>query len=303
MLDKEAIRDAADITIVAEEIGVPIKYGGPKPLILCPCHNDQHFGSCYLKPNNTFKCYSCGAFGDVFTLVQKALNISFAEAVAVVAETCGGTKQFEMSEDEKSEVMERNGMLLSKGDQDFLGLRSEPVYTDIGWRDIGELEEDDERFASEAFDEDGRFIGYRLQKKVSGNPLLDLLKSSPDEYHELIDRYCDKRIKFFRNVISLATAPDLLRPERFFDMEDAPPEVVPVLTESYNHTVAYMQKILQVVSLQEIIEEISALIKRAQDISVRFGAGGAISKDDPADIERLTSLANSIWLQDALAPF
>lgn len=66
---------------------------------------------------------------------------------------------------------------------------------------------------------------------------------------------------------------------------------------------AYMQKILQVVSLQEIIEEISALIKRAQDISVRFGAGGAISKDEPADIERLTSLANSIWLQDALAPF
>lgn len=36
---------------------------------LCPFHADRHLGSFKIYPNGNFKCYSCGAHGDVSTLV------------------------------------------------------------------------------------------------------------------------------------------------------------------------------------------------------------------------------------------
>lgn len=303
MLDKEAIREAADIAVIAEEIGIPIKYEGSKPQILCPCHNDQHFGSCYLKSNNTFKCYSCGAYGDVFTLVQKALNISFAEAVATVAECCGGTRQFELSDEEKGAVAERNAMLLPMADQEFLGIHSEPVYVEAGWRDLDELEDDEKRNAITVFDSDNMPLGYCVQKKISSNPLLDLLNKDPEAYHDLIDTYCGNKIQKIRNLISIATTPDLLRPARFFGIENPAPEMEPVLTKLYEDARRRVNKILRYLPTQDYVEGLSRLIRKAQDISIRYGAGNAITKNEPADIERLTSLANSIWLEDPLAPF
>ena len=60
---------------VAKKLGIEV--GRHKAL--CPFHEDRH-PSLHFK-NNRFKCFACGASGDVIDLVQRYLNVEFKEAV------------------------------------------------------------------------------------------------------------------------------------------------------------------------------------------------------------------------------
>lgn len=46
----------------------------------CPFHNERTPSFC-LYPNNTWYCFSCSAWGDVITLVQRSYNYNFQEAI------------------------------------------------------------------------------------------------------------------------------------------------------------------------------------------------------------------------------
>ena len=71
---------AMPIEDVAKKLGIEV--GRHKAL--CPFHEDRH-PSLHFK-NNRFKCFACGASGDVIDLVQKYLNIGFKEAVEWIDE-------------------------------------------------------------------------------------------------------------------------------------------------------------------------------------------------------------------------
>lgn len=61
---------------VAERLGLKVK----KKRSLC-CFHDDHTPSLYFNiKTNTYRCFSCGAHGDVFSLCQQMLGVSFYEA-------------------------------------------------------------------------------------------------------------------------------------------------------------------------------------------------------------------------------
>ncbi len=69
-----------------EEIGLWL-FGSPDPRRwLCPCHNDHHPGSvAAYDEGRRFHCFSCGADGDVITLVMKKKHCTFPWAVYLIA--------------------------------------------------------------------------------------------------------------------------------------------------------------------------------------------------------------------------
>ena len=66
---------ATPIEKVADKMGIRVV----RHKALCPFHEDRH-PSLHFK-NNRFKCFACGASGDVIDLVMRYMNISFKEAV------------------------------------------------------------------------------------------------------------------------------------------------------------------------------------------------------------------------------
>ena len=66
---------ATPIEKVADKMGIRVV----RHKALCPFHEDRH-PSLHFK-NNRFKCFACGASGDVIDLVQRYLNVEFKEAV------------------------------------------------------------------------------------------------------------------------------------------------------------------------------------------------------------------------------
>lgn len=90
MADKEEIRSRSDILEVIQAF-VPLKRRGRNYVGLCPFHAEKT-GSFNVDPQmQTYKCFGCGEFGDVFKFVQKYENLGFVEAAEFLARRVGLT--------------------------------------------------------------------------------------------------------------------------------------------------------------------------------------------------------------------
>ena len=56
---------------------------------LCPFHDDHNPSFCVNAETQTYKCFGCGASGDILTYIQKKGGIDFKEAVHILSEKAG----------------------------------------------------------------------------------------------------------------------------------------------------------------------------------------------------------------------
>lgn len=88
--DIKEIRNNADIVEIVKDY-IPLTPQGKNYFGVCPFHDDHSPSMSVSKEKQVYKCFSCGASGNVFTFVQNYLNISFIESVALVAQKIGRT--------------------------------------------------------------------------------------------------------------------------------------------------------------------------------------------------------------------
>ncbi|RUL88829.1 DNA primase [Tautonia sociabilis] len=83
-----AIKGAIDIVSLIGEY-LPLHRAGSKFKALCPFHDD-HNPSLEINPERqTYKCWSCGAGGDLFDFVKDYERVEFPEALRMLAERAG----------------------------------------------------------------------------------------------------------------------------------------------------------------------------------------------------------------------
>ncbi|MDR3701642.1 MAG: DNA primase [Candidatus Sulfopaludibacter sp.] len=86
---RDQVRSAVNIVDVVGE-HVRLSRSGPSRYMgLCPFHNEKKASFTVHVVHQFYKCFSCGAGGDVFKFVQETQGISFYEALIVLADRCG----------------------------------------------------------------------------------------------------------------------------------------------------------------------------------------------------------------------
>jgi DNA primase len=83
------VKQQADIVRIVGEYVKLRKSGAQNYSGLCPFHQEKTASFSVHAGNQFFHCFGCNAGGDVFTFVQKIENITFPEAVRMVAEKLG----------------------------------------------------------------------------------------------------------------------------------------------------------------------------------------------------------------------
>ena len=84
------IRQQADIVEIIGDY-IPLTQRGKNYFGICPFHQDHSPSMSVSREKQLFKCFSCGAAGNVFKFVSDYENISYYEAVAKVANKIGAS--------------------------------------------------------------------------------------------------------------------------------------------------------------------------------------------------------------------
>ena len=182
------ILDNASSQEVCEALGVEMEQKGSKISILCPCHEDTHFGNCFLTPKG-FHCFACNEKGSLYDLVMKTMKCSFRSAVKFVANTCGGENKY------RKDIfcsLESGLAPLSRKEKALLGFLQEEgcsnrVYRVIAYVPSGTWElQKDEKILDE-FPEGEECVWYSIIGKLADpNPLMTLMREDEKSYTELV---------------------------------------------------------------------------------------------------------------------
>ena len=82
------IRKNADIVEIISSY-LPLTLKGKNYFGICPFHQDHSPSMSVSREKQLYKCFSCGAGGNVFTFVMEYEDVSFLEAVSIVANKIG----------------------------------------------------------------------------------------------------------------------------------------------------------------------------------------------------------------------
>jgi hypothetical protein len=96
----ERIKNLDAVSII-ENSGVQLRKAGSRHVGLCPFHDDRN-PSLSVYPDNHFKCFSCGAYGDQIDFVQKMYGLSFLDALKHL-----GIEQGPVTPEIKRDIAER----------------------------------------------------------------------------------------------------------------------------------------------------------------------------------------------------
>ena len=80
------LKQQADIVRIVGEYVTLRKAGAQNFIGLCPFHQEKTPSLSVHVSRQFFHCFGCGASGDVFSFVQKIENITFPEAVRLIAD-------------------------------------------------------------------------------------------------------------------------------------------------------------------------------------------------------------------------
>lgn len=196
LYDTERLLADADMKMVAEEIGMKIDYAASctkNTGILCPNpeHSDRHFGNCFIRPDHTYVCYSCGDNGNVIHMVMQYLNVSYREALGVIADICGG-RQYYLEEVDEQDI--RFQPVLNHKECELIGICNASVFGIVGIQSYPSKAGPGERIRFTGWTEDDDAI-YVVEKCLEPNPLLALMRTDYDSYCELVVAKAEEAIE------------------------------------------------------------------------------------------------------------
>lgn len=89
---------------------VKLKRSGKNWTGLCPFHGDKNPSFMVSEGSGRYVCWSCGEKGDVFNWVMKTRNLTFAEALKLLADQTGVTLKGRRTEDKEAKKSRQSAM-------------------------------------------------------------------------------------------------------------------------------------------------------------------------------------------------
>lgn len=170
-----AIRAKADIISIVGSY-IPLTQRGKNYFCVCPFHDDHSPSMSLSSDKQIYKCFSCGATGNVFSFVAEYENVSFIEAVSIVANKCGMELSQITFNSNVSQVFKEEHEIMELSQKFFLN----NLRTDAGKEAIKYLNE--RGINDDIIKEFG--IGLSLD---SNDSLLTLLNKKNYETEKLVD--------------------------------------------------------------------------------------------------------------------
>jgi len=195
VITNEEINNIRSKANIVDIIGsyLPLTQRGRNYLCVCPFHDDHSPSMSVSEEKQIYKCFACGNTGNVFTFVENYEDVSFLDAVMIVAEKCG------ISIDKS--LIKNNKVVSNKEEFEIMNL-AEKFYqnnlkTEFGTTALDYLNKRgiSEEFIKEfgiglSLDNSNTLYNLLLKKKYNVGELLDvgIINQSDDRYYDMFTR-------------------------------------------------------------------------------------------------------------------
>ena len=195
VITNEEINNIRSKANIVDIIGsyLPLTQRGRNYLCVCPFHDDHSPSMSVSEEKQIYKCFACGNTGNVFTFVENYEDVSFLDAVMIVAEKCG------ISIDKS--LIKNNKVVTNKEEFEIMNL-AEKFYqnnlkTEFGTTALDYLNKRgiSEEFIKEfgiglSLDNSNTLYNLLLKKKYNVGKLLDvgIINQSDDRYYDMFTR-------------------------------------------------------------------------------------------------------------------
>lgn len=170
------IRKKIDIVDVISEY-IPLVQKGKNYFGVCPFHNDTNPSMSVSREKQIYKCFSCGASGNVFNFISDYENISFRQALEIVADKVGYKLNGRSSSSYKTTSVNEKFYEIYEMSLKFYQNNINTSYGSAAKTYLKNRQLDDEIIKKFQ-------IGYSLDKN---NSLMDLLLKKGYSYKDLLD--------------------------------------------------------------------------------------------------------------------
>lgn len=199
----QELKSQADIADVIQQF-VPLKRSGSGRFVgRCPFHND-HSPSMNVNPQmGIYKCFACGAGGDVFKFVMEHEHLDFKEAVEWVASFTGFSLP-ETKSNEKPEVLETKTLVRELNDLAADWFFSELPKNDkaVAYLASRHITEETRKFFKIGYAPDGRegLLSFAAKKGFSPKQLVESGLAVERENGGIADKFRDRLIFAIENL-------------------------------------------------------------------------------------------------------
>lgn len=173
----DAIEAVSTIEII-EAFDIPNKTRRGRTYLLCPGHDDLHFGSCYVDKNdNGYYCYVCGEHVNKWNMVLRLKGNKKVDACEWFFKMSGITPTEEYREDPYKKAIQVIRQL------------EQYVRNDVVYNDTHACDKIDSSY--------GRNINgeYMYSELAITNPLLEIYKSNKPMFKRLVLQMLDNEIQ------------------------------------------------------------------------------------------------------------
>ena len=253
----DELKEVIEIESVVDWLDIPTRQRSSRIQLLCPFHDDHHFGSCHIRGNKIY-CFACGEKADAIKLVQHVMNYSFIDACKYIADKMGVTlvandntqSQKKVLSDKVLEVIHLCG-----NRQKIYGVAeiiSEEEYfnreTKHGLKHVMFSEE----HISENPEDEGRGY-YVAQNVLMRNPLQQLLEENEEAYNQLVYGKAAESKEYYEWAIKVLTstgekrlthtADDVCAYIRIKELQEI--YGLPYMIEEYKNNILICDKVMQ----------------------------------------------------------
>lgn len=179
MYDIDLLRSDTSMEDVCACLSIPMYSCGASKSIACPEHQEKRHDNCRVFNDNRYYCFSCGAYGDVFKLVQKTFDVDFRTALRMVL-SCVPNPERYVTDEEYVEKRAETRKILDAKELEFLNIKNSKVTGVKGFSDTPS------RYSElNSYDPQNQPIFVEFETRLS-NPLLELYETDPNAYKHLI---------------------------------------------------------------------------------------------------------------------
>jgi len=202
---KEQVREANDIVEVVQEF-MELKRRGKNWTGLCPFHEEEHASFTVFPERQSYYCFSCGEFGDVFNFIQLYKNFTFPQALEYL------TRRAEINPSSEKSISRSKKKILPKKDftpveykkmeerieeyqgkipqeiKEARGLSDEVIeiykigYTSRHWKTSAELYKDHRDCITIPVTKEKKLVNIRYHTTIKGKKIKDLPYDTGLEY-------------------------------------------------------------------------------------------------------------------------